>query len=207
MIKTFGRTEPQLKTADVVQPAVHCVDQLIIFIELYVIEVVCNPLANQCVNITVDKCPHFQGLPLAEPSTGGDSLEISVLTGSDYYWSIVGNEIIIWECGLIALSTELGFVLSGPVDTDNDFEISLNLNFTEHVMKTETFVIQEDVDLRNLLCLSQFQLGTSPPGNPREIFFERAKPSHPGKFFVQFPAPGAENDSRIPGGGAKFSQT
>ena len=35
----------------------------------------------------------------------------------------------------------------------NDSEISLNLNFTEHVMKTETFVIQEDVDLRNQLEL------------------------------------------------------
>ena len=57
------------------------------------------------------------------------------------------------------------------------------------------------------LCLSQFQLGTSPPGNPRENFFERANPGHPGSFFCPIPCPGAKNDGRIPGGGAKFSQT
>ena len=57
------------------------------------------------------------------------------------------------------------------------------------------------------LCLSQFQLGTSPPGNPGENFFERANPGHPGKFFCLIRCPGAKNDGRIPGGGAKFSQT
>ena len=45
------------------------------------------------------------------------------------------------------------------------------------------------------------------PGNPRENFFERANPGHPGNFFCLIPCPGAKNDGRIPGGGAKFSQT
>ena len=44
-----------------------------------------------------------------------------------------------------------------------------------------------------------------PPGNPRENFFERANPGHPGKIFCLIPCPGAKNDGRIPGGGAKFS--
>ena len=46
-----------------------------------------------------------------------------------------------------------------------------------------------------------------PPGNPGESFLERANPGHPGKFFCLIPCPGAKNDGRIPGGGAKFSQT
>ena len=45
------------------------------------------------------------------------------------------------------------------------------------------------------------------PGNPRENFFERANPGHPGKIFCLIPCPGAKNDGRIPGGGATFSQT
>ena len=56
------------------------------------------------------------------------------------------------------------------------------------------------------------------PGQPREIFFERANPGHPGNFLsnslplgqkmmVEFPAPGAKNDGQIPVGGAQFSQT
>ena len=58
-----------------------------------------------------------------------------------------------------------------------------------------------------ILCLSQFQLGTSPPGNPGENFFVRANPGHPGKFFCLIPCPGAKNDGRIPGGGAQFLHT
>ena len=46
-----------------------------------------------------------------------------------------------------------------------------------------------------------------PPGNPRENCFERANPGHPGNFFCLIPCPGAKNDGRIPGGGAKFFQT
>ena len=49
--------------------------------------------------------------------------------------------------------------------------------------------------------------GYIPPGNPRENFFERANPGHPGKMFCLIPCPRAKNDGRIPGGGAKFSQT
>ena len=57
-----------------------------------------------------------------------------------------------------------------------------------------------------LLCLSQFQLGTSPPGNPRENLFERANPGYPDIFLSNSPAPGQKWWSNS-GGRAKFSQT
>ena len=56
--------------------------------------------------------------------------------------------------------------------------------------------------VRDMLCLSQFQLGTSL--NPRKIFLERANPGHPRNFFSPIPCPGAKNDGRISGGGAQF---
>ena len=43
-------------------------------------------------------------------------------------------------------------------------------------------------------------------GNPRENFFERANPGHPGKFFCLIPCPGAKYDGQIPRGGAQFYQ-
>ena len=49
--------------------------------------------------------------------------------------------------------------------------------------------------------------GYIPPGNSREKFCERANPGHLGKIFCLIPCPGAKNDGRIPGGGAKFSRT
>ena len=45
------------------------------------------------------------------------------------------------------------------------------------------------------LCLSQFQLGTS-PGK----FFERANPGHPSNFLSNSRVPG-KNDGRLGGGG------
>ena len=38
---------------------------------------------------------------------------------------------------------------------------------------------------------------------PQENFFEQANPGHLGKFCL-IPCPGAKNDGRIPGGGAKY---
>ena len=47
----------------------------------------------------------------------------------------------------------------------------------------------------------------SPRGNPREIVFERANPGHSGNSFCLISLPRGKNDGRIPGGGAKFSET
>ena len=57
-----------------------------------------------------------------------------------------------------------------------------------------------------VLCLGQFQLDTS-PWQPPGKYFERANPGHPGKFFWSIACPAAKSNGRIPGGGAKFSQT
>ena len=56
------------------------------------------------------------------------------------------------------------------------------------------------------LCLSQFQLGTCPPGNPGENFFERANPGHPGKNFCLIPSPGQKMMVEFPGVGQNFPQ-
>ena len=50
------------------------------------------------------------------------------------------------------------------------------------------------------LCLSQFQLGTSPLGNPERIPATL-------EIFCLIPLPQGKNDGQIPGSGAKFSQT
>ena len=43
-----------------------------------------------------------------------------------------------------------------------------------------------------------------PPGQPPEIFFERANPDQPGNFFCPIPCPGAKNYGRIPRGWGKI---
>ena len=66
---------------------------------------------------------------------------------------------------------------------------------------------------QSTLCLSQFQLGTSPPPppppqgkKPRKIFFERANPGYSRQSFCLIPLLQGKNDGQIPRGGSKFSQ-
>ena len=47
--------------------------------------------------------------------------------------------------------------------------------------------------------------GYIPPGNPRENFFERANPGHPGKFFLSNSLPlGQKMMVEFPGVGQNF---
>ena len=56
------------------------------------------------------------------------------------------------------------------------------------------------------LCLSQFQLDTSPRGNPQEKFFERANLGHPGIFLSNSLPQGKKMMVQFPGVGQNFSK-
>ena len=60
--------------------------------------------------------PGLQGLRLADNSHSHEELNIDILICADFYWYFVsGNLIRGPQPGPIALSTKLGYVLSGPV--------------------------------------------------------------------------------------------
>ena len=70
-------------------------------------------------------------------------------------------------------------------------------------------VISPVIRLTLYYCIMSQSIPTGyiPPGQPPGNCFERANPGHPGNVFCLIPCPGAKNDGRIPGVGAKFSQT
>ncbi|XP_064621909.1 uncharacterized protein LOC135484415 [Lineus longissimus] len=60
--------------------------------------------------------PHLKNLKFAETSSG-DFMEIDILIGADYYWSIVGDKIVRPAentLGPVAVSSKFGYLLSGP---------------------------------------------------------------------------------------------
>jgi len=67
-----------------------------------------NPLDTDVL-----KLPHLQGLPLADPVTAAENLEISLLIGADHYWELVGDHIVR-GAGPTAMGLKLGYLLSGP---------------------------------------------------------------------------------------------
>ena len=54
-------------------------------------------------------------LELADSPSGDKELNIDILIGSEYYWKPVTGEVIREDGGPIALHTNLGWVLSGPL--------------------------------------------------------------------------------------------
>ena len=114
------------------------------FINAYEVELICGPIANQTIEIAQQCYPHLQGLPLADYSRGDEGLEIDVMLGADYYWTVVQNHVVRGELhGPVAIRTRLGYVLSGPVNVACSDHCPSSVNMS-HVMKTECQVVTED---------------------------------------------------------------
>ena len=63
-----------------------------------------------------------------------DCREIDILIGSEYYWTIVNGEIRrSTENSLVAISSKLGWIFSGPID--ERLETITAANLVTHVMK------------------------------------------------------------------------
>ena len=62
----------------------------------------------------INKFPQLETLELADDFNDGSNDSIDILIGSDHYWNIVHGETIRCESGPIAISSRLGWLLSGP---------------------------------------------------------------------------------------------
>ena len=86
-------------------------------------------------------------LTLADNSTGEISLEIELLIGADYYYSLVLGQTVrsATSQGPTAIETRLGYVTSGPIEIQNgDNSANMNLNITSiHFMKIESNTVEE----------------------------------------------------------------
>ena len=102
-------------------------------------------IANQTIEVAQQYYPHLQGLPLADYSRGDEELEVDIMIGEDYFWSVVQNNTVRGEVhDPVAIRTRLGYVLSGPVNVANSGQSHPSVNMS-HVMKTECTVVEEDL--------------------------------------------------------------
>ena len=83
---------------------------------------------------------HLRGLKLADPNYDS-SIEIDILLGSNFYWDFIHTEgAVTGKTGQpIALSSDLGYILSGPADLK---EKNSSGTFFSHVLKAD--VSEED---------------------------------------------------------------
>ena len=74
----------KLTTCSVAQLCVECADGLNVYIDAYVVPLICSPVTNQCIEFARTNCLHLIDLPLADNSTGETSLEIELPIGANY---------------------------------------------------------------------------------------------------------------------------
>ncbi|KAG1680465.1 hypothetical protein GQR58_012386 [Nymphon striatum] len=79
-------------------------------LELLEVDTICASLQRSAISL---KLPHLEGLTLAD-TFDSSSVIIDILIGMDYYWSLLGSEIVTGPSGPVAQNSVFGYVLSGP---------------------------------------------------------------------------------------------
>ena len=101
-----------------------------VMIEALTFPTICTPLPPLA---KIDCCTHLKELELAD-SLIENSDKIEFWWGLIYYWSIVTGEILNMGGGPTAISSILGWLLSGPAQTTHHSMMTLvNLSISECV--------------------------------------------------------------------------
>ena len=102
----------------------------IIPITVLIVPSIAIPIQNSfCV--ALDNVPHLRGLDLVHPITNVKNFHISLLIGTDHYWSFVQDHIVRGE-GPTAQKSKLGYLLSGPLPSSSNqlSSVLLQINST-----------------------------------------------------------------------------
>ena len=92
-IKTFGTTESNDTSCDVVQLGLNTKEGGTLKVTALVVPFICNPLASQPITHSGECYDHLLGLELADSAGACDVLEVDVLIGSDSYWDLATGTV------------------------------------------------------------------------------------------------------------------
>ena len=112
-LSSFGDENSHVRNVSLVNVQLELIDGKRKDMPTLVVPNISCPMKN-FVNKTVQNYDYLKDLKLAHSIEKG-VLEIDMLIGADYYWSIVEDKIIRGP-GPTAVSSKLGFLLSGPTN-------------------------------------------------------------------------------------------
>ena len=151
-IKTFGSEEIDRKVRNVVELDLRAMNRgRRVKIEAYVVEKI-SDVANCHVEHVQMLYPHLTSIEFSDVSDE-DCLRVDVLVGADYLWDFQGQETIRGKKNEpVAVRTELGWVLSGPLRGKSIIQYlnSINVAFVETSLenKVEKFWDLDTVGIR-----------------------------------------------------------
>ena len=140
MVSVFGGKDGKIELLDVVILSVKSVyGEGYIDVEVLVVPAICTPLRNQCPKATQERYPHLKDLYLADHVNCAE-MPVDVLIGGDSYYSIMSGNIIKSNVpnSPVALESQIGWVLMGPVDTESKPDLQQSSLITTHVICTST---------------------------------------------------------------------
>lgn len=112
-LASFGGSTQTANSLDTATVTLTTISNERINLQVLIVPRIAAPLSNRTHKEAVN-LPYLKGLTLAYHVTTDDMFEISVLIGADHYWEIVQNTVIRGD-GPTAVSSKLGFLLSGPL--------------------------------------------------------------------------------------------
>eukprot|EP00794_Sanderia_malayensis_P015495 gene15495-biopygen11959 len=126
-VNTFG-TDKKIKNESELVTVNIEIDEGVIPIQALSFPTICSPITN---SVCVSEYAHLAGLKLADSYNRKDK-DINLLIGANYYFDFVTGEAIKGSTGPTAMSSKLGWLLSGPVSYEN--ERSFCFNVSSHVV-------------------------------------------------------------------------
>ena len=112
-LSSFRAESQSFQTLDVATMQVETLDGELIPISVLIVPTIATPLYNSC-ELPLNSLPHLRGLKLANLTYNNTQCNISILIGTDHYWSFVQDHIIRGD-GPTAQQSRLGYLLSGPM--------------------------------------------------------------------------------------------
>lgn len=113
-LASFGATTKSVRRLDTATVYLISDNGEKISLDVLVVPTIAVPLKN--LNQSVDTLPYLKGLKLAHPISDHENFDITLLIGADFYWNVVQNRIIRGN-GPTAVSSKIGYLLSGPIST------------------------------------------------------------------------------------------
>jgi len=112
-LASFGSTTASYQELGIATVEIETIRGDHIPISVLIIPSIAAPIQSS-VSTSVRNMQYLQGLKLAHPVTTEHNFEISILIGTDHYWSFIQDHIVRGD-GPTAQQSKLGYLLSGPV--------------------------------------------------------------------------------------------
>jgi len=154
-ILTFGSSKRDTRHCEVVRIGIATRDGQDEILELLTVPHICEPLAPQPIDLCSTSFPHLSSLMLADTHQSDTPLEVHMLIGSDFYWRLTTGEVLRGQTSPVAINTKLGWVLSGPVGTD-DAENTATAVMSVHTLQVGVCDDKLDETLRSFWELESF---------------------------------------------------